>query len=220
MPPKLIPYSIPARDPAWQMRRAAELIAEMDGRRTCRDFSPRPVPRELIEQAIAVGHSAPSGANRKPWRFVAIDDPAIKREIRIAAEAEEKESYDHRMPLEWLEALEPIGTTWEKPFLEVVPWLVVIFRVDWDDTDGRRLRNYYPIESTGLAAGFFLMACHQLGLATLTHTPSPMNFLRQICRRPESEKPFLLIPVGYPADGCMVPDLVKKPLADALQWNR
>lgn len=220
MPPRLIPFSLPPRDPAWQARRARELVEEMSLRRSCRDFSPRPVPRDLLEQAIAVGHGAPSGANRKPWRFVAIDDPGMKREIRTAAEAEERESYDHRMPREWLDALEPIGTTWEKPFLEIAPWLVVVFRVDWEETGGRRLKNYYPAESAGLAAGFFIMACHLLGLATLTHTPSPMNFLRDICRRPENEKPFLLIPVGYPAEGCMVPDLARKPLVDALQWNR
>lgn len=220
MPPRLIPYSLPPRDPDWQVQRARELLTELDARRSCRAFSSRPVPRELVELAIAAGHSAPSGANRKPWRFVVIDDPAIKREIRIAAEAEEKESYDHRMPQEWLDALEPIGTTWEKPFLEIAPWLVVLFRIDWEETNGRRLKNYYPAESAGLAAGFFLYACHAVGLATLTHTPSPMNFLRDICRRPENEKPYLLIPVGYPAEDCQVPDLVKKPLAEALQWNR
>ncbi len=220
MPPKLVPYTLTPRDPTWQVHRARELLVEMEQRRSCRDFSPKPVPRDLIEQAIAIAHSAPSGANRKPWRFVAIDDLTIKREIRIAAEHEEKESYDHRMPREWLDALEPIGTTWKKPFLEVAPWLVVIFRIDWEEIDSRRVKNYYPIESAGLAAGFFLMACHQLGLATLTHTPSPMNFLRDICRRPENEKPYLLIPVGYPAENCRVPDLVKKPLTDAMQWNR
>lgn len=175
----------------------------------------------MIEAAIAIAHTAPSGANRQPWRFVAIDDPAIKRDIRIAAEAEERESYKHRMPREWLEALEPIGTTWEKPFLEIAPWLVVVFRVDFEVTpDGRRLRTYYPSESVGLACGLFLAACHLAGLATLTHTPSPMNFLREILHRPETEKPFLLIPVGYPADDATVPDLFKKPLSEVLIWNQ
>lgn len=220
MPARMIPYQLTERTPAWQRERARSLRAEMEGRRSCRFFSDRAVPRELIESAVAVGHSAPSGANRKPWRFVVIDDSAMKREIRLAAEAEERESYDHRMPREWLEALEPIGTTWEKPFLDVAPWLVVLFRIDWVEEGGRRLKNYYPSESTGIAAGFFLIACHQLGLATLTHTPSPMNFLRTICRRPENEKPYLLIPVGYPAKDATVPDLVKKPLIDGLQWNR
>lgn len=216
----MIPYRLPERSPDGQLERARSLLTEMETRRSCRAFSNRPVPRDLIELAIAVGHSAPSGANRKPWRFVAIDDPEMKREIRVAAEAEERESYDHRMPPEWLDALEPIGTTWEKPFLEIAPWLVVLFRIDWVEEGGRRLKNYYPSESAGIAAGFFLTACHHLGLATLTHTPSPMNFLRSICRRPENEKPYLLIPLGYPAADATVPDLVKKPLADALQWNR
>lgn len=220
MPPHLIPFSLPPREPAWQAHRARELLAEMLQRRSCRAFSPRPVPRELIEQVLAIAHSAPSGANRRPWRFVAIDDPEIKREIREAAEIEEKESYAHRMPAEWLEALEPIGTDWHKPFLEIAPWLIVAFRVDFEEVAGRRVKNYYPTESIGLACGFLLMACHQLGLATLTHTPSPMNFLRTICRRPETEKPFLLIPVGYPAEDAMVPDLHRKPLSEALIWNR
>lgn len=220
MPARMIPYQLTARAPEWQMERGRSLLAEMEARRSCRYFSDRAVPRELIEQAVAVGHSAPSGANRKPWRFVVVDDLAMKREIRLAAEAEERESYDHRMPREWLEALEPIGTTWEKPFLEIAPWLVVLFRIDWVEEGGRRLKNYYPSESAGIAAGFLLMACHQLGLATLTHTPSPMNFLRTICRRPENEKPYLLIPVGYPGADATVPDLAKKPLAEAVQWNR
>ncbi|TWT44197.1 NADH dehydrogenase [Phycisphaerae bacterium RAS1] len=220
MPASTLPYTLPSRDYAWQMQRAAALLDEMNGRRSCRFFSDRPVPRELIESALAVAHTAPSGANRRPWRFVAIDDPALKREIRIAAEAEEKESYEHRMPPEWLDALEPIGTDWRKPFLEIAPWLVVVFRVDWEEAQGRRVKNYYPSESTGIASGFFLMAAHMLGLATLTHTPSPMGFLREICRRPEGEKPYLLIPAGYPADDATVPDLVRKPLAAVLQWNR
>ncbi len=192
----------------------------MSARRSCRFFSDEPVPRDLIESLIAIAHSAPSGANRKPWRFVAVDDPKIRHEIRVAAEAEERESYDHRMPKEWLEALEPLGTNAEKPFLEIAPWLVVMFRIDWEEIAGQRVSNYYPAESTGIAAGFFIMACHQVGLATLTHTPSPMRFLREILGRPVNEKPFLLIPVGYPAADCVVPDIPKKPLQDALQWNR
>ena len=178
------------------------------------------MPRDVIERAVEIAHTAPSGANRRPWRFVAVDDPALKREIRVAAEAEERESYSHRMPKEWLAALEPIGTTWEKPFLEIAPWLVVVFRVDYEIVDGVKEKSYYPSESVGLACGFFLMACHLLGLATLTHTPSPMGFLREILRRPDSERPYLLIPVGYPAEDCEVPDLERKPLSAALQWNR
>ena len=199
--------------------RADALLVEMSTRRSCRFFSDRPVPRELIQKVIGVGHSAPSGANRKPWRFVAVDDASLKQEIRIAAEAEERESYERRMPAEWLAALEPLGTGPEKPFLAIAPWLVVLFRVDWEEIQGKRYHNYYPSESTGIAAGFFLMACHQVGLATLTHTPSPMGFLREILGRPVSEKPYLLIPVGYPAGECTVPDIPKKPLGEALQWN-
>lgn len=220
MPAPMSPYSLPPRDPAWQAQRAAALLAEMNDRRSCRFFSDRAVPRELIESILAVAHSAPSGANRKPWRFVAINDAALKREIRIAAEAEEKASYERRMPPEWLDALEPLGTDWHKPFLEIAPWLVVVFRVDWEDRAGTRVKNYYPGESAGIASGFFLMAAHLLGLATLTHTPSPMGFLRELCGRPAGEKPYLLIPVGYPAEAATVPDLVKKPLAAVIQWNR
>ena len=220
MPAPPIPYKLPPRAAEWQRQRGRELLAEMSQRRSCRAFADTPVPREIIELAMAIAHTAPSGANRKPWRFVAIDDPALKREIRLAAEAEERENYDRRFPDEWLAALEPIGTGPEKPYLEIAPWLVVLFRVDWELVDGVKQKNYYPAESIGIMSGMFLMACHQLGLATLTHTPSPMRFLREICRRPENEKPILLIPVGYPAENAQVPAIPKKPLADAVQWNR
>jgi len=254
MPANRLPYSLPKRSDAWMLQRADELLAEMRGRHSCRHFSDRPVPRELIERLVAVANTAPSGANRQPWRFVAVDDPGIKREIRIAAEAEERENYDRRMPPEWLEALEPLGTDADKPFLEIAPWLIVLFRVDWEEVPlsagarilsrtsrredrscenpfshppprdshpaSRRLKSYYPAESVGIAAGMFLMACHQVGLATLTHTPSPMGFLRRILARGANEKPFLLIPVGYPAKDCTVPELAKKPVEQVLQWNR
>ncbi|MCO6438413.1 MAG: nitroreductase family protein [Phycisphaerae bacterium] len=220
MPAPMIPYEFRRRDSTEMAGRAESVLAEMSARRSCRFFSGDPVPAELIEKCIAVGHSAPSGANRKPWRFVAVNDRTLKHEIRIAAEREERESYGHRMPREWLDALEPLGTNADKPFLEIVPWLIILFRIDWEEIDGTRYQNYYPAESTGIAAGFFLMACHQVGLATLTHTPSPMRFLREILGRPSNEKPFLLIPVGFPAVDCTVPDIPKKPLARALQWNR
>ncbi len=196
------------------------LLQQMTGRRSCRRFSADPIPASLIERVIGVAHSAPSGANRKPWRFVAVDDVALKRQIRLAAEEEERENYTRRLPQAWLDALEPIGTDAEKPFLEIAPWLVVMFRVDWETIDGHRVQNYYPAESIGIAAGMFLMACHQVGLATLTHTPSPMTFLRELLGRPVNEKPYLLIPVGYPAPDCTVPGIPKKPLDQALQWNR
>jgi len=220
MPARMVPYGLERRSPDEMLAGAHATLGEMRTRRSCRYFSDEPVSRAIIETLIAVGHSAPSGANRKPWRFVAVDDAALKHEIRIAAEAEERESYDHRMPKEWLDALEPIGTDANKPFLDIAPWLVVMFRIDWEEIDGKRYNNYYPNESAGIAAGFFLMACHIAGLATLTHTPSPMKFLREILGRPANEKPFLLIPVGYPAADCTVPDLPKKPLSAALQWNR
>ena len=220
MPAEMIPYKVPKHPEDWMRHRAEELFDEMRTRRSCRHFSERPVPQDLIERLIAVANTAPSGANRQPWRFVAVDDPAIKQRIRQAAEAEERENYARRMPAEWLEALEPLGTDEHKPFLDTAPWLIAVFRVDWEMRDGRRLKNYYPIESVGLAAGFFLAACHLVGLATLTHTPSPMGFLREILGRGENEKPFLLIPVGYPAEDCQVPDLHKKPVSDVVQWNR
>ncbi len=219
MPANMIPYT-PTRLSDSQMQgRADAVLAEMATRRSCRFFSRDPVPRALIEKVIAIGHGAPSGANRKPWRFVAVDDAQLKHKIRLAAEEEERENYGRRFPPQWLESLEPFGTDANKPFLDDAPWLVVMFRIDWEEVDGQRLLNYYPAESTGIAAGMFLMACHQVGLVTLTHTPSPMKFLRELLGRPVNEKPFLLIPVGLPAADCTVPDLVKKPLSAALQWN-
>lgn len=200
--------------------RAEGLLAELRTRRSCRSFSDRPVPRDVVQQLIAVANTAPSGANRQPWCFVAVDDPVIKREIRVAAEAEEHENYHRRMPPEWLAALEPIGTDEHKPFLEMAPWLIVIFRIDWEMHQGRKIKSYYPVESVGLAAGMFIVACHLVGLATLTHTPSPMRFLRKILRRGENERPFLLIPIGYPSDECTVPKLAKKSVSEVLQWNR
>lgn len=215
----MIPYDFQRRDEHEMNTRVDALISEMSSRRSCRVFSDEPVPRETIEKIIAVAHTAPSGANRKPWRFVAVDDPKLKHEIRLAAEAEERENYDRRFPQPWLDALEPIGTDAQKPFLEIAPWLIVLFRIDWEEFEGERVKNYYPSESTGIAAGMFLMTCHQVGLATLTHTPSPMNFLRDLLGRPVNEKPYLLMPVGYPAKDCIVPDIPKKPLQEALQWN-
>ena len=215
-----IPYSIEPREPADMLQDAQALLAKMKTRRSCREFSDKPVSRELIESLIAVAHSAPSGANRQPWHFVAVDDPAIKKEIRVAAEKEERESYTNRMPPAWLAALEPLGTDEHKPFLEIAPWLVVIFQENWIMIDGQKQPNYYPVESVGLAAGMFLTACHLTGLVTLTHTSSPMKFLREILIRPESENPFLLIPVGYPAANCQVPKIEKKPINEVLQWNR
>lgn len=215
----MIPFSLPKLTTSEQLQRGDALLMQTRGRRSCRYFDDRPVAREVIEKALEIAHTAPSGANRRGWRFVVVDDADLKRQIREAAEAEERESYERRMTDDWRAALAPIGTDWQKPFLETVPYLVVMFQLNAQVVVGRMQRNYYPTESIGLAAGFFLMACQQVGLATLTHTPSPMNFLREILQRPANEKPFLLIPVGYPADDCVVPDIPKKPLDEVLQWN-
>ena len=215
-----IPYR-PERLPESEMlRRGRAFHEEMDRRRSVRCFSPDPVPRELIELAIRTASTAPSGAHRQPWKFVAVSDPALKREIRIAAEAEEYESYaGGRMPPEWLEALAPLGTHWEKPFLETVPWIVVVFEELYAlGSDGRKRKNYYPKESVGIACGLFIAALHRMGLATLTHTPSPMAFLSRLLDRPPNEKPFILFPVGYPAPDAEVPDIRRKGLEEISVW--
>lgn len=215
-----IPYR-PERLPEEEMlRRAREHYEELDRRRSVRFFSPDPVPRELIEIAIRTASTAPSGAHRQPWRFVVVGNPAIKREIRIAAEAEEHESYvGGRMPPDWLEALAPLGTGWEKPYLEIVPWIVVVFEELCEVLpDGGKRKNYYPKESVGIACGFFIAALHRMGLATLTHTPSPMGFLSRVLNRPPNEKPYILFPVGYPAPDAEVPDLRRKGLNEVSVW--
>ena len=211
-------------------RRSAEFLARIETRRTVRDFSAEPVPLSLIENAVRAASLAPSGANRQPWRFVVVSDASVKTAIRVAAEAEEKESYERRMPEEWLEALSPLGTDWHKPFLETAPFLIAVFRIDWEPVppsgglddgtqrgDVAKRKNYYVAESVGIACGFLLAALHLSGLATLTHTPSPMGFLNTILERPAHEKPYLLVPVGYPADGARVPVIEKKPLAEVMQ---
>jgi iodotyrosine deiodinase len=215
-----LPYRPERLPEAEMLRRARGFQEEMDRRRSVRLFSPDPVPRELIETAIRTASTAPSGAHRQPWRFVVVGDPALKREIRAAAEAEEYESYaGGRMPEEWLEALAPLGTTWEKPFLETVPWIVVVFEELYGlDPDGRKRKNYYPKESVGIACGLFIAALHHMGLATLTHTPSPMAFLSRLLNRPANEKPFILFPVGYPAPDAEVPDLRRKGLEEVSVW--
>lgn len=214
-----VPYAFDRLAEEEMRRRARAFHDAMERRRSVRDFAAVPVPRDLVELAIRTASSAPSGAHRQPWRFVAVSDPEVKRRIRIAAEAEEKRSYEGRMSEEWLAALEPLGTDWRKPFLETVPWIVVVFAELWEQRpDGSKIRNYYVKESVGLACGLFLAALHTMGLATLTHTPSPMAFLNRILGRPENEKPFILFPVGYPATGCRVPDLRRKPLEAVSSW--
>lgn len=202
------------RFPADEMQiRADAFAAELRRRRTVRDFSAEPVPRALLEPCLLAGASAPNGANLQPWHFVCVSDQALKREIRAAAEAEEREFYAERATPEWLEDLAPLGTDADKPFLETAPWLIAIFAQRWRPMpDGSRRANYYVPESVGIATGFLIAALHHAGLATLTHTPSPMKFLNRILGRPESEKPFLLLVVGYPAEAARVPVITKKPL--------
>ena len=199
-----------------QRRRATEFLERIRTRRTVRDFSPEPVPYDLIENAIRCASLAPSGANQQPWRFVVVSDPEIKRQIKAAAEAEEKENYERRFPEEWLDALDPLGTDWHKDFLETAPYLIVVFRIDYGLDGDRRIKHYYVSESVGIAVGFLIAALHWSGLATLTHTPSPMAFLGRILGRPSNERPFVLIPVGYPAPGATVPDIGKKDLPEVL----
>ena len=188
-------------------------------RRSVRFFSDRSVPREAIEELIRIAGTAPSGANLQPWHFVAIDDEAMKKRIRVAAEQEEKDFYERRAPAAWLKALAPLGTDWRKPFLESAPWLIVVFRRRWQEIDGKAQKTYYSTESVGIAVGMLIAAVHRAGLVTLTHTPAPMKFLRDICERPINETPFVILPIGYPAAGCTVPDISRKTLDDILQFN-
>jgi nitroreductase len=202
--------------PIEEMRqRLNDFYAEMNRRRTVRDFSDRLVPKDIIETALKVANTAPSGANLQPWHFAVVSGPQTKRRIREAAEVEEKEFYSHRASPEWLAALEPLGTDSNKPFLETAPYLIAVFLQKFGHLpDGRKVKHYYPVESTGLATGMLITALHRAGLATLTHTPSPMKFLNQILGRPTSERPFLLLVTGYPAADAEVPDISRKSLED------
>jgi nitroreductase len=219
--PRTIPLPDPRRlsDEA-SLRAAREFGALMQLRRTVRDFDARPVAREVIEHCIAAAGTAPSGANQQPWHFVAVSDPPVKRRIREAAEAEEREFYERRAPDEWLQALEPIGTDWRKPFLETAPWLIAIFVRKWGrDEAGYKVKHYYPAESVGIATGLLITALHTAGLATLTHTPRPMGFLNEILGRPaDSERPFLLLVAGHPAEGARVPAIERRPLDAIATW--
>lgn len=203
--------------PDEQLLRANEFFELLNRRRTVRDFSDREVPIELIEKAIATAGTAPSGANMQPWRFVVVKNPEIKRKIREAAEKEEYESYHGRMSEKWLRRLAVLGTDEHKPFLEIAPYLIVVFRINSVEENGETEPTYYSQESVGIAVGMLLAALHNAGLATLTHTPSPMKFLQEILRRPKNEVPFVLIPVGYPATDAKVPDITRKPLEKIMQ---
>ena len=208
-----------ALDDAQRLALANEFADELARRRTVRDFSDTPVPQDIIEAAIRAAGTAPSGANQQPWRFVAIADPAIKRRIREAAEVEEREFYEHRAPQEWREALAALGTDADKPFLEIAPWLIAVFyERTGPEVDGHKPKRYYPHESTGIATGLLIAALHRAGLATLTHTPSPMAFLNEILDRPKNEVPYLLLVVGHASAGCRVPDIARKPLAEIARF--
>ena len=192
-------------------QQANDYYQHLDSRRTIRDFSDKPVPQSVIEDLILTASTAPSGAHKQPWTFCAIQDPSVKALIRAAAEKEEYESYTNRMSEQWLKDLAPIGTDWQKPFLETAPWLIVVFA---QSTGLQKEKHYYVQESVGIACGFLIAAIHNAGLATLTHTPSPMNFLKTVLKRPDNERPFLLLPVGYPADDVFVPNIHRKKLED------
>jgi len=215
------PLEFERLSPREQERRLGEYHDRMATRRSVRDFSPEPVPLSLVEQALRVANHAPSGANLQPWHFVIVSDPATRRAIRLAAEKEERLNYEQRFPPEWKEHLGPLGTDWHKEFLEVAPHLIVVFAVMYErdygkGTAGEILKHYYVSESVGIATGFLISALHLAGLATLTHTPSPMGFLRTILGRPPNEKPYLLLPVGYPAEGARVPVIGRRPLDEVV----
>ncbi len=222
-----VSYSKETYPAADMQKRSLDFYKWMDGRRTARDFSNKPVPKDVIENIILTASTAPSGAHKQPWTFCVVTDHGIKKQIRMEAEKEEYESYHGRMPEEWLKDLRPLQTDWRKEFLEIAPYLIIVFKRSYEtetksDGDRQTLHkhpNYYVTESCGIACGFLLAAIHHSGLIGLTHTPSPMNFLSKVLNRPENEKPFLLIPVGYPAAECWIPDIKRKPIEAVLEWH-
>lgn len=214
-----IPLDFRLRSEEEMVRRSAEFNALMQRRRTVRDFSDRPVPRVLIENCLRTAGSAPSGANKQPWHFVVVSDPQLKAALRQAAEEEEREFYTRRATTEWLADLAPLGVDAHKPFLEIAPYLIIIFAVNYTPlADGSVSKHYYVQESVGIATGLLITALHQAGLATLTHTPSPMKFLNTLLQRPSNERPFLILVTGYPAPEARVPDILRKPLEEYTTW--
>lgn len=215
VPPTFVPLPPPPEfPPEVMLERARAFHAHLDRRRTVREFADRPIPAGVLEACLRAAGTAPSGANLQPWHFVVVRDPDTRRRIRAAAEAEEGAFYGGRAPREWLEALAPLGVDEHKPFLETAPALIAVFSERWGvGPDGARQKRYYVDESVGLACGLLIAAIHEVGLSSLTHTPSPMKFLNEILERPENERPFLLLVVGFPADGAQVPDIQRKPLA-------
>ncbi len=203
------------------LQNASAYFEFMNQRRSVRQFSDKPIHPSVIETIIRTASTAPSGAHKQPWTFCVVSNPALKQQIRIEAEKEEKRSYEERMSDEWIQDLAPLGTDWQKPFLEIAPYLIIVFKRIYEvDSNGHKHQNYYVQESVGLATGFLISAIHQAGLVTLTHTPSPMNFLTKVLNRPENEKPFLLLPVGFPSEDCWVPDLRRKSLEEVSVWYR
>ena len=211
-----IPYQRTRLSDREMIDRSLTFFNKMDKRRSVREFSDAPIVDEVIDNIIRTASTAPSGAHKQPWTFCVVKDPEIKKAIRIAAEKEEKISYEQRMPQDWLDDLAPLGTDWHKPFLEIAPALIVVFKRNYEYLEDRKANNYYVSESVGLATGLLIAAIHNAGLVTLTHTPSPMNFLKEILQRPDNEKPFLLLPVGKPMEGTMVPKLERKPLSEVM----
>ncbi len=198
--------------------RSEKFFEWMNERRTVRDFSDRSIPKQVIENILLTASTAPSGAHKQPWTFCVVENADLKKQIREAAEKEEWESYNGRLPVEWLEDLKPLQTDWKKEFLETAPYLIIVFKKSFELVNKKKRNTYYAVESCGIAVGFLLAAIHEAGLVALTHTPSPMNFLAKLLNRPENEKPFLLIPVGYAADECWVPDLIRKDLNQISAW--
>lgn len=215
-----VPLAFRRLDAESQLEASERFLARMAERRSVREFSREPVERRLVENAVAAAGTAPSGAHLQPWTFVVVEDAELKRRLRVAAEEEERRGYEGRMSAEWLEALGPLGTDWRKPHLEDAPYVIAVFEQVYGlAQDGAKRKHYYARESVGIAVGLLLAAFHEAGLATLTHTPSPMGFVRELLGRPRNERAFCLIPVGYPADGCTVPDLRRKPLGEILVWS-
>jgi len=214
-----VEYTKESYSPQEALKRSSDFFTWLDTRRTVRDFSDKEISRELIDNLIRAASTAPSGAHKQPWTFCVVSNPEIKKKIREAAEKEEYKSYHNRMSEQWLKDLQPLGTNWEKPFLEIAPYLIILFKKIYNlDKKGGKSTNYYVNESVGLACGFLLTAIHHAGLVALTHTPSPMKFLTEILNRPSNEKPFLLIPIGYPTKDTYVPDLARKPIIEVADY--
>lgn len=214
-----IPYHQEIKTEAEMIAKAESYYQWSNKRRSIRDFSDKPVPKEVMENLIMTASTAPSGANKQPWTFCLISNASLKSKLRSLAEEEEKKSYEGRMSEQWLKDLEPIGTDWVKEFIDIAPWIVIIMKRAFEiNEDGEKINNYYVSESVGLAAGFFLMAVHNAGLVALTHTPSPMNFISKALNRPENERPFLLLPVGHPSESAMIPDIQRKSKEDIIHY--